>query len=221
VAERFNLAWWQAPFLITLVALSYDLAMDAVAIRLGFWSWRIPLNQEWFGVPYDNFFGWLAVVWIFALSVNFSYQDFVKEKYRKIIRYAAPITSALLLGMAIMIYVNLSAVLSGRFSWGEAKAFYDRREYDYAYLPEVQRAKGLLLLFIVLSVSALCFAWMKKAKAVSAPQDGFSIRASLAIHSMFFLFLVSSGIYESQPIFIAISFFACAFSLFLESVPRK
>jgi hypothetical protein len=131
---------------------------------LGFWSWKIPLDQEWFGVPYDNFFGWLAVVWTFALFINLSFQDFVKEKYRKIVRYLAPAFAALLLGMEIMVYINLSAVLSGKFTWGEALALYNGHEYDYAYIPEVQKAKGGLLLFIVLSLSVLCFFWIKRRK---------------------------------------------------------
>ncbi|MFA7170481.1 MAG: carotenoid biosynthesis protein [Candidatus Paceibacterota bacterium] len=220
-AKRFNLSWWQSPFLMMLIALSYDLAMDAIAIRLGFWSWKIPLDQEWFGVPYDNFFGWLAVVWTFALFINLSFQDFVKEKYRKIVRYLAPAFAALLLGMEIMVYINLSAVLSGKFTWGEALALYNGHEYDYAYIPEVQKAKGGLLLFIVLSLSVLCFFWIKKAKAVSAPKDSFAIYTSLAIHSMFFFFLITSGIYEGHPIFIIISLLTCAFVLLLESKSKR
>ena len=74
--ENYKLKWWQIPFFMAIIALSIDLAIDAVAIRLGFWKWVIPLDQEWFGVPYDNFFGWLAVVWTFVFFINFSKQNF-------------------------------------------------------------------------------------------------------------------------------------------------
>jgi len=208
ITKRFNLAWWQSPFLMALIALTYDLSIDAIAIRLGFWSWKIPFNQEWFGVPYDNFFGWLAVVWTFALFINLSFQDFVKSKYRKIIRYLAPVTSALLLGMEIMVYVNLSAVLSGRFSLGEAMALYNAQEYSYAYIPEVQNAKGGLLLLIILLLVTLSLSWIGKAKVVPAQRDNFAIFTSPAIHLLFLSFLLVSGIYRAYPVFIPISIFA-------------
>jgi hypothetical protein len=50
------------PFLVGLLALNLDLAMDAVAIRLGFWHWVIDLNEQWFGVPWGNFWAWFIVV---------------------------------------------------------------------------------------------------------------------------------------------------------------
>jgi len=220
LADRFNLAWWQSPFLMALIALSYDLAMDAVAIRLGFWQWKIPLDQEWFGVPYDNFFGWLAVVWTFAFFINLSFQDFVKEKYRKIIRYTSPIASALLLGMEIMVYVNLSAVLSGKFSWGEAIRYYNNGQYSYAYVPEVQTAKGFLLLSIILSLSAAISFWKKKSKSSVKSGDIFSYYLSLSIHLMFFSFLFVSGIYKDYPIFIMISALMLLLNLLLENYPK-
>jgi hypothetical protein len=50
------------PFLVGLLALNLDLAMDAIAIRLGFWNWVIPLDWQWFGVPWGNFWAWYIVV---------------------------------------------------------------------------------------------------------------------------------------------------------------
>lgn len=221
IAQRYGLRWWQSPFLMALIALSHDLAMDALAIRLGFWQWSIPLGEEWFGVPYDNFFGWLAVVWTFALSINLSSQDFVKEKYRMVLRYLSPVLSALLLGAQIMIYVNLSAVLSGRYSWAEARALYDQGEYSFAYVPEVQEAKGWLLLLIILSLSALSWIWAKKGAGTRKSKDRFVLTVSSAVHLMFFCFLLFSGIYETYPIFILISISAFAFSLVLEKTHLK
>lgn len=219
-ADRFNLAWWQSPFLMALIALSYDLTMDAVAIRLGFWQWKIPLDQEWFGVPYDNFFGWLAVVWTFAFFLNLSFQDFVKEKYRKVIFYTAPVTSALLLGAEIMVYVNLSAVLSGRFSWGEAMRYYNSGQYFYAYVPEVQAAKGFLLSAIILFLSVALLFWNKKSESSAGSGDVFSLHLSLSIHAMFFVLLFASGIYKDYPIFVVISVLMLILTLLLENYPK-
>lgn len=221
-ANRFDLRWWQSPLLMALLALSCDVAMDAVAIRLGFWSWKIPLDQEWFGVPYDNFFGWLAVVWTFTLCINLSYQDFVKSRYRRIIRYSSPVVSSLLLGMEIMVFVNLSAVLSGRFTWGEAMDLYLKKEYAYAYLPAVQSAKGYLLLALVLAAAAACSVWIRRRRQnIKISTDTMPLLMSVMFHLLFLFFLLVSGIYKTHPIFILISLLTLSSALVLEIFPRR
>ncbi|NTW44012.1 MAG: carotenoid biosynthesis protein [Anaerolineaceae bacterium] len=50
------------PFLIGFLALNMDLACDVIAIRQGFWTWAIPLDAQWFGVPWGNFWAWYIVV---------------------------------------------------------------------------------------------------------------------------------------------------------------
>jgi hypothetical protein len=56
-----------APVVDSVLAISLDLAFDAVAIRMGLWTWRdIGLDQGWFGVPAGNFYAWLFVTWSFS-----------------------------------------------------------------------------------------------------------------------------------------------------------
>ncbi|MFB6082290.1 MAG: carotenoid biosynthesis protein [Halanaeroarchaeum sp.] len=52
------------PGFVGLFALHVDLSMDAIAIRVPYWSWTDP--GPWFGVPLGNFFGWFAVAALFA-----------------------------------------------------------------------------------------------------------------------------------------------------------
>ena len=41
-----------APFVDSVLAISLDLAFDAIAIRMGLWTWRgIGPSEGWFGVP--------------------------------------------------------------------------------------------------------------------------------------------------------------------------
>jgi uncharacterized membrane protein len=47
-----------------LYALHVDLSMDAVAIRVPYWTWSPP--GPWFGVPLGNFFGWFCVAFLFV-----------------------------------------------------------------------------------------------------------------------------------------------------------
>jgi hypothetical protein len=55
------------PILDALMALNIDLALDAIAVRLGMWSWAgVTLNQQWFGVPWVNFAAWFIIVWSYS-----------------------------------------------------------------------------------------------------------------------------------------------------------
>jgi len=65
-----SLPEWARPVLDGLLALNIDLSMDAIAIRLGFWHWGIGINQQYFGVPYGNFWAWFWVVFFFSASLR-------------------------------------------------------------------------------------------------------------------------------------------------------
>ena len=57
-----------APFVDSLLAVMLDLAFDAIAIRMGLWTWRgMGATDGWFGVPAGNFYAWLFVTWAFSL----------------------------------------------------------------------------------------------------------------------------------------------------------
>ncbi len=58
----------RVPILDGLLALNIDLALDAIAIRLGFWDWGQGLKFQYFGVPYANFWAWFWVVFSFSLG---------------------------------------------------------------------------------------------------------------------------------------------------------
>lgn len=56
-----------APFVDSLLALTLDLGFDAIAIRLGLWTWRgVGPEDGWFGVPAGNFYSWLFVTLAFT-----------------------------------------------------------------------------------------------------------------------------------------------------------
>ena len=67
-SDASNLPDWARPVLDGLLALNIDLALDAVAIRLGFWGWGQGLQFQYFGVPYANFWAWFWVVCSFSLG---------------------------------------------------------------------------------------------------------------------------------------------------------
>jgi uncharacterized membrane protein len=65
-----NLPEWARPVLDGLLALSIDLSMDAVAIRMGMWDWGNGFDYQYFGVPYNNFWAWFWVVFSFSFSLR-------------------------------------------------------------------------------------------------------------------------------------------------------
>lgn len=67
-SDGSNLPYFTRPILDGLLALNIDLALDTVAIRLGFWDWGQELHFQYFGVPYANFWAWFWVVSSFSLG---------------------------------------------------------------------------------------------------------------------------------------------------------
>lgn len=66
------------PYLDTLLALTIDLSMDVIAIRIeqGLWNWKIELSNtisfdSFIGVRYGNFIGWYLIVLIFSKMIRF------------------------------------------------------------------------------------------------------------------------------------------------------
>lgn len=95
-----SLPYWTRPVLDGLLALNIDLALDAVAIRLGFWDWGQGLEFEYFGVPYGNFWAWFWVVF----SFSFGYRLFARRA-DWIGTWLAPLV-ALILGLAGVLGTN-------------------------------------------------------------------------------------------------------------------
>lgn len=54
----------QLPVFAGLFVLHIDLAIDAIAIRIPFWTWHLP--GIWFDVPIVNFVGWYSVALLFT-----------------------------------------------------------------------------------------------------------------------------------------------------------
>ncbi len=69
-SDSTNLPECVRPVLDGLLALSIDLSMDAVAIRLDMWDWGKGLDYQYFGVPYNNFWAWFWVVFSFSFSLR-------------------------------------------------------------------------------------------------------------------------------------------------------
>lgn len=74
-SDSTSLPYLLRPVLDGLLALNIDLALDAIAIRFGFWDWGQGLAFQYFGVPYGNFWAWFWVVFSFSLGYRLLAQN--------------------------------------------------------------------------------------------------------------------------------------------------
>jgi hypothetical protein len=100
-SDASSIPYWARPILDGLLALNIDLALDAVAIRLGFWDWGQGLKSQYFGVPYANFWAWFWVVFSFSLGYRL-----LAHREEWIVRWISPLM-ALLVGLAGVLGTNI------------------------------------------------------------------------------------------------------------------
>ena len=67
ISDSLGIPETAKPFLDALLAVWIDLSVDAIAIRMDFWSWAIPRNQGWFGVPAGNLYAWMWVAFFYSV----------------------------------------------------------------------------------------------------------------------------------------------------------
>jgi hypothetical protein len=98
--DSTSLPPWARPVLDALLALNIDLAMDAVAIRLGMWDWGMGLKAQYFGVPYANFWAWFWVVFSFSSGMRL-----LQSRPGWVGRWLAP-PGAVLIGLGGVLFTN-------------------------------------------------------------------------------------------------------------------
>ena len=103
-SDTSSLPYWARPILDGLLALNIDLALDAVAIRLGFWSWGQGLKFQYFGVPYANFWAWFLVVFSFSLGYRL-----LAHREEWMVRWISPLL-ALIVGLIAVLGTNVFAI---------------------------------------------------------------------------------------------------------------
>lgn len=102
---------WARPILDGLLALNIDLAMDAVAIRLGMWDWGQGLRFNYFGVPFANFWAWFWV--IVSFSAGYRLAALIRGCLG---RALAPFT-AVAIGLAGVLATNALIAFHIPFAW--------------------------------------------------------------------------------------------------------
>jgi len=72
LTDMLKLKTLTKPFMDALIIVSIDLTMDVVAVRQGLWTWvGFSSFDGWFGVPANNFIGWLFVAFTFSFLFRY------------------------------------------------------------------------------------------------------------------------------------------------------
>ena len=104
-----------APFVDAVLAISLDLAFDAIAIRMGLWTWRgIGPTDGWFGVPAGNFYSWLVVTLAFSSLTRWLRQASAGQRPLEWLQLAVPLPAFGLLLAGIVPFAVLRPIVDPR-----------------------------------------------------------------------------------------------------------
>lgn len=192
-SDCFGLPWYLRPVIDALLALTIDLSMDAIAIRLGFWTWRSA--GAWFGVPLANFYAWFVVVSGFSLLLRFGqlwryagWFGFFTDVVVAIV--AIPLT---ILGLISLLGPAFALVAQGGAAW--------------------------MLCSLLLGGSTLLAVSATRRTPHQHPLDLVLICVPACFHLFFFCALFWNGIHRQAPMLIPISALMCIGGLALHGWP--
>jgi hypothetical protein len=179
-----------APFVDSVLAIMLDLAFDAIAIRMGLWTWReIPATGGWFGVPAGNFYAWLFVTWAFSFFTRWLRDASASRPVLEWLQLAVPIPAFVLF---LFCLVPFSAIKP---------------------LVDPAPGGGLWLFLITLVAFVGAAGW-----GVFGPNRGtpdgsataildlrLAFATRIAIHCFFLAALLFLGIATSQPVILGVA----------------
>ena len=164
------------PFLVGMLALNLDLAMDAIAIRLGFWNWVIPLDSQWFGVPWGNFWAWYIVVVSYSGFIYW-FRHIHKHRGLAWLRNTYPLFA--LLG-AVVILAITNYIFANVFA-------------------RTELVSAMSMLLIILAGGVIIYV-VKPGFKKDAYVDNVILAVPLTFHTFFTVYGFAGGFYATLPI---------------------
>lgn len=199
ISDAYGLQERVKPFFDAIQAILIDLSMDAVAIRLGFWRWPIPLTDGWFGVPAGNFFGWMLVVVLYS-GLTRLVRYFVKEKKDNRYLVLQALSPPICYGILYSFLLLYTTVAYGAFS-AEAERF-------------IIFAVELIIFLAIVLLSIIRHGLRIKGKV----ESGMSL-IQLTFHVVFLSALVLTGMYLQIPAMIPVAVFLLVVEIALHLFP--
>jgi hypothetical protein len=195
-----------APVVDSLLAISLDLGFDAIAIRMGLWTWvGVDATDGWFGVPWGNFYAWLFVILGFSLVTRWLRQVARQRPAIEWLQLLVPLPAFGLLLIGLVPFIALKSAL------------------------DPAPGGGGILFLVSLAAFAGVSAW-----AVFGPDRGhpdgerlaiLDIRLAtltrVAIHGFFLVALVAMGLAFELPILLLLALLLLAAEVPLAVLVRR
>jgi len=187
-----------APFVDSVLAISLDLAFDAVAIRMGLWTWReVGATDGWFGVPAGNFYAWLFVTWAFSFISRWLRDASARRSAIEWLQLLVPIPAFVLLLVSLVPFTILQPIV------------------------DPTPGGGMILFLFTLAAFVGAAAW-----GVIGPDRGrpdgsataildlrLAFGTRVAIHLFFLAALFSLGLVASEPVLLVVALILLAAEL--------
>jgi len=110
ITDALGVRRWTASFVDAALVIMLDLAFDAIAIRLGMWTWvDIGPTDGWFGVQAGNFFTWLFVTFGFSVLTRWLRDRAARRRGAEWLQLLVPIPAYAILVASIIPYAFISA----------------------------------------------------------------------------------------------------------------
>lgn len=184
-----------APMADAIWAILLDLSLDAVAIRMGLWSWTIRLDQGWFGVPWGNFFAWLFVAFWFSFFTRLvRAHTQIRPRLQVWWQLAVPFFSFAGLVGVLVPFVALESTLAVNY----------RSDVWIIFVAG-------LLVFAGVTFSAL----RTRQRIDRTPADHWLLTVRLTIHAIFLSAIIVTGLIVQLPVLLLVALAALTIELFL------
>jgi Carotenoid biosynthesis protein len=177
-----------APVVDSVLAIMLDLAFDAVAIRMGLWTWRgVDLADGWFGVPAGNFYSWLFVTVGFSFMTRWLREGAARRPALEWLQLLVPLPAFVILIAAIIPFAAVLPVVDPR------------------------PGGGMVLFVATLAIFVAIAAWgvfgpdrgRPNGAAMAIVDLRLAFLTRLAIHGFFLVALVVIGLATREPIILA------------------
>lgn len=200
LSDQYRIPWTIRPFMDALTVLIIDFSVDAIAIRLKLWTWSIPYNQEWYGVPFENLVGWILVALVFSYTVRFIGTLNPRRVGTQLLMLFSPILEYILLTAGLAMFCLLAILPNQINNWGTLLGFNYQPDFRILYNPEVQLWKLIILVAMVTElVHRVAMGVIKYHRGYLCHFDLVSFLVITCWHVFFLSALLTSGIYHELP----------------------